>query len=263
MTPSDANRLSVPREQTVAFDIFGFHSYYGGPDSRKDGLWANGWDTTDAVAHFDSGIGGSGDALDLEGWGKFTIRVWAFDPYGPDGVFDWNGPDGIFGTTDDYTSPDAVDGGLSDFRAYSQVGEVQNVEVAWGGATTVPVTLEDQSSLSGIVYWTDMYGNMRTLPWAQVIERSPGDTWTSTTAGTYKLWLSPGTHEIYVTTIVEAELWQPFQFSVVLDRFGVHTTRDFVLIGSSTPIPEFSATPWMMIVPLALFLILIRKPRPV
>ena len=106
MVRSDANRLSMPIGASVAFDVFGFHSYYGGSDSRIERLWANGWDTTNGVAHADSGIRGSRDVQDLEGWGNFTVRVWAFDPYGPDGVFDANGPDGIFGTEDDYTSPD-------------------------------------------------------------------------------------------------------------------------------------------------------------
>ena len=52
------------------------------------------------------------------------MRVWAFDPYGPDGAFDPKGPDGIFGTEDDYTLPDNFDGGLSDFRAYAQASEI-------------------------------------------------------------------------------------------------------------------------------------------
>jgi hypothetical protein len=259
MTPSDANRLSVPKGETAAFDVFGFHWYYGGPDSRMDRLWVNGWDTTNGVAHFDSGIAGSNDALDLEGWGNFTIHVWAFDPYGPDGVFDSNGPDGIFGTEDDYTLPDAVDNGPSDFRAYSQVADIQDVQVPWGGVATVPVTLEEQPSLSGIVYWTDMYGDLRTLPWAQVIERSPGDTWTSTTTGAFKLWLSPSSHDLYVSTIGEEQLWERFEFSIVLARTGVHTNRDIVLVASGTRTPEFTTPTWAAVILLTLLLVLIRS----
>jgi len=157
--------------------------------------------------------------------------------------------------------PDAVDSGPSDFRAYSQVADIQDVQVPWGGVATVPVTLEEQPSLSGIVYWTDMYGDLRTLPWAQVIERSPGDTWTSTTTGAFKLWLSPGSHDLYVSTIGEEQLWETFEFSIVLARTGVHTTRDIILVTSGAPTPEFSVTAWTMIIPLAFLLVLVRKER--
>ena len=261
MTPSDANRLSVPANASASFDVFGFHWYNGGPDSRLDHLWANGWDTTNGVVHFDSGIAGSRDALDLEGWGNYTIHVWAFDPYGPDNRTDSAGPDGVFGTEDDYTSPDPFDGSMSDFRAYAQVAEIQDVDVPWGGVATVPVTLEDQPSVSGIVHWIDMYGDLRTLPWAQIIERSPGDTWTSSATGAYKLWLAPGSHDLYVTTIGESQLWDTYEFTVVLSKGGVHSTRDIALATLGTPTPEFQGTVWALIIPLALLIVVRKRTR--
>ncbi|WP_455286164.1 carboxypeptidase-like regulatory domain-containing protein [[Eubacterium] cellulosolvens] len=259
MTPSDANRLSMPSGASVAYDVFGFHSYHGASDSRRDGLWASGWDTTDGAGQVDAGIRGSRDALDLEGWGNFTVRVWAFDPYGPDGAFDSTGRDGVFGTEDDYTSLDAVDGGLSDFRAYAQTTDVTSVEVPWGGAATVRVTLDDLPSLLGVVYWIDMYGNLRTLPWAQVIDRSPDGIWTSSATGRYRLWLSEGSHEIFVTTIGEEQLWQPVSFEIMIPGPGVHTFRDVTLTTASTAVPEFTGLTGAALVPMAAPLILLSK----
>jgi len=261
LTPSDANRLLMPPGALVAFDVFGFHSYYGGPDSRRDQLWANGWDTTNAAVHVDSGIRGSRDVLDLEGWGNFTIRVWAFDPYGPDGTFDSFGPEGVFGTEDDYTSADAIDGRLSDFRAYAQVADAMYVEAPWAGTATVRITLEEVPSLLGVVSWTDMFANLRTLAWAQVIERSPDSTWTSSTTGSYRLWLSKGSHEFHVTTIGEEQLWEPVDFEIALAASGAYAFRDVVLAPSGTPTPEFTSLTWPFLASLAASLILLSKLR--
>jgi hypothetical protein len=261
MIRSDANRLSMPMGVRVAFDVFGFYSYYGSSDSRIERFWANGWDTTNGAGHADSGIRGSQDVQELDGWGDFTVRVWAFDPHGPDDVFNANGPDGIFGTDDDYTSSDLVEGGLSDFRAYAQTTEITNVEAPWGGAAVVQLTLEEQPSLLGVVYWTDMFGNLRTLPWAQVIERSPGDTWTSSATGSYRLWLSPGPHEILVTTIGEEQLWQTYQFEITLSGPGAHTFRDVTLTPSGTATPEFTGPAWTAVIPLTALMILLSRRR--
>jgi hypothetical protein len=262
MIPSDANRLLMPQGAVVDYDVYGFNSYSGGSDSRADGLWANGWETTNGLAYSDSGLRGSRDALDLEGWGSYSVRVWAFDPYGPDGVYDWTGPDGIFGTDDDYTSPDPLDGSPSDFRSYAQVGEVTNVEAPWGGSVTVHVALEEQPSLLGTVHWTDMYGDLRTLSWAQVIERSPGDAWASSATGSYRLWLSEGPHEILVTTVGEEQLWEPYQFDITLAGPGVHTSRDVTLTTSLIATPEFTAPAVMTLISLTAvltFLSLVRR----
>jgi len=263
MIPSDANRLSVPQGSMATFDVFGFHLYYGGPDSRNEKLWANGWDTTNGIAHADSGIRGSLDVQELDGWGDFAVRVWAFDPYGPDGVFEANGPDGIFGTEDDYTSPDLLDGSLSDFRAYAQTAEITNVEAPWGGAAVVHVTLEEQPSVLGVISWTDMYGNLRTLPWAQIIERSFDGIWASSATGRYRLWLSPsqGTHQFYVTTIGEEQLWQPFQFEITVAGPGDHTSRDITLTTSAIATPEFATPVWAAVVALSAVLTLLSRRR--
>jgi len=263
MMPSDANRLSVPQGSIAAFDVFGFHWYYGGPDSRNEGLWANGWDTTNGMLHGDSGIRGSRDVQELDGWGDLTVRVWAFDPYGPDGVFEANGPDGIFGTDDDYTSGDLVEGGLSDFRAYAQTAEITNIEAPWGGATVVHVTLEEQPSVLGVISWIDMYGNLRTLPWAQIIETSYNGTWASSATGRYRLWLSlsGGPHEFYVTTIGEEQLWQSFQFEITVAGPGDHTFRDITLPTSGVATPEFGAPVWGAAIMLSALSIILSRRR--
>jgi hypothetical protein len=263
MIPSDANRLSVPQGSIAAFDVFGFHGYYGGQDSRNEKLWANGWETTNGIAHADSGIRGSLDVQELEGWGNFTVRVWAFDPYGPDGVFEANGPDGIFGTDDDYTSSDLVDGGLSDFRAYAQTAEITNIEAPWGGATVVHATLEEQPSVLGVISWIDMYGNLRTLPWAQIIETSYDGTWASSATGRYRLWLSlsGGPHEFYVTTIGEEQLWEDFQSVITVAGPGDHTFRDITLRTSGVATPEFGAPIWGAAITLSALSIILSRRR--
>jgi len=263
MISSDANRLSVPQGNMTAFDVFGFHWYYGGQDSRNEKLWANGWDTTNGIAYADSGIRGSLDVQGLDGWGNFTVRVWAFDPYGPDGAFEANGPDGIFGTEDDYTSPDLLDGSLSDFRAYAQTAEITNVEAPWGGAAVVHVTLEEQPSVLGVISWTDMYGNLRTLPWAQILERSSDGIWASSATGSYRLWLSAsqGSHQFYVTTIGEEQLWQPFQFDITVAGPGDHTFRDVTLTTSAIATPEFATPAWAAVVALSALLTLLSRRR--
>ena len=261
MSPSDANRLSMPPDAMTNFDIFGFYSYYGDSDSRKDEFWANGWDTTDGATHLDSGFRGSPDIPGLEGSGNFTVRVWAFDPYGPDGTYDSKGPDGIFGTDDDYTLPDIVDGGLSDFRAYTQVSEMTGVEAPWGGTATVHVKLEEEPSLLGVISWPDINANLRTLPWAQVVEVSPGSVWASSTTGSYKLWLPEGAHQMLVTTAGEEQLWEQFYFEITLAGSGAQTSRDVTLTPTRTATPEFTNPIWTIVVPLTAALILVSRNR--
>jgi hypothetical protein len=260
MTPSDANRLAIPQNATASFDIFGFYSYYGDSDSRMDKLWANGWDTTDGVAHLDSGLRGSRDTPKLEGGGSYTVRVWAFDPYGPDGVYDPKGPDGIFGTEDDYTLPDSFDGGLSDFRAYAQTSEITGLEAPWGGTAKVHVKLEEEPSVLGVISWPDMYTNLRTLPWAQVVEVSPGSVWASSTTGSYRLWLPEDSHQILVTTVGEEQLWEKLQFEITFGR-GSQTFRDVTLTPAGTATPEFTSSTWITVIPLSVLLVLLPKSR--
>jgi hypothetical protein len=255
MTPSDANRLSMPQNATARFDIFGFYSYYGDSDSRRDTLWANGWDTTDGVAHLDSGLRGSRDTPNFDGGGNYTVRVWAFDPYGPDGVFDSKGPDGIFGTGDDYTLPDSFDGGSSDFRAYAQASEITGIDAPWGGTATVHVKLDEEPSVLGVISWPDMYANLRTLPWAQLSEVSPGSVWTSSTSGSYRLWLPEGTHEILVTTVGNEQLWEQFHFEITLGT-GSQMSNDVTLTPAGTATPEFTGPTWMAAIPLTALLVL-------
>jgi hypothetical protein len=260
MTPSDANRLLMPPNATARFDIFGFYSYYGDSDSRIDNLWANGWDTTDGAAHLDSGLRGSRDTPKLEGGGNYTVRVWAFDPYGPDGTFDSKGPDGVFGTEDDYTLTDSVDGGLSDFRAYAQASDMSGVVAPWGGTATVHVQLEEEPSVLGVISWPDMYANLRTLPWGQVVEVSPGSVWASSTTGSYRLWLPEGLHEMLVTTLGNEQLWEQSHFEITLGS-GAQTFRDATLTPTGTATPEFTGPIWVAAIPLTALLVFFARNR--
>lgn len=195
------------------------------------------------------------------GWGGYIIHVWAFDPSGPDGSFDSIGPDGVFGTDDDYTLPDSVDSGLSDFRSYRQVTRVTGLEAPWGGSATVRVILEEQPSLLGVISWIDMYGNQRSLPWAQVIETTPGSTWASSATGSYRLWFPEGTHEFFVTTIGEEQFWEQKLFPVVLSGSGFHVFADILLVPSGIVTPEFGAPIALLMVSLIVPLILLLRRR--
>jgi hypothetical protein len=150
---------------------------------------------------------------------------------------------------------------LSDFRAYAQTAEVTDVEAPWGGAAIVRVALEEQPSLLGVVSWTDIYGNLRTLPRAQIIERSNGGIWASSATGSYRLWLSPGPHEFLVTTIGEEQLWQTFQFEITISGPGAHTFRDVTLAASGTATPEFTGPAWAAVIPLTALMILLSRRR--
>ena len=109
-----------------------------------------------ATATHDYGLKGS---IDIPNWsgsggGLYTVKVWAFDPYGPDNTFE-------------------SEGASDDWRMYSMATELTDVQVPWGGATELLVTMNNMATLRGTVRWFDMFSNLRPLPWAQVTA-SPG-----------------------------------------------------------------------------------------
>jgi hypothetical protein len=228
--PSDANRLNYLAGFSTAFDVYGFHWYYGGPSSRNDGLWANGWETTDGTHQMDSGLPGSRDGpagLGVTGGGLYTVKVFAFDPYGPDGVF---------GTEDDWQSYYA--------------DPVTSLELPWGGSQALFVTMNQMGRLSGTATWLDMYQDMTGIPWATV---SSGDSFASTTSAiidefglgftepSYFLWLPAGTHDVSISIASAPQIFAPASSTTVISD-GWSGTYDQTLVPTGVPVPEFPAS---------------------
>lgn len=250
LDPLDANRLlfTSGAGHWACFDVFGFYKYYGGAART----WAGGWPTTDGTAQNDYGLKGT---VDIPGWsgsggGLYTVKVWAFDPLGPDHIFNTGIPS-------------------DDWRMYAMARELTNVQVPWGGAQLLYLDMNDMAKLSGTVRWFDMYGNLKPLPWAQV-SASPGPSTDSVpayatgiggigplapdSAGTYIMWLPAGSHDVSVSTSESPGVWTSASptvnaaFTVVVSD-GWVGNGDAQLSGSGTPVPELPA----FLAPIALF----------
>jgi hypothetical protein len=248
--PADANRPLVPAGQRQAFDVYGFYWYYG--DAAQ--TWAGGWPTTSGTipytggaSYVDYGLRGS---TEIPGWsgsggGLYKVKVWAFDPYGPNGLFDSAAPS-------------------DDWRMYQMAWPLENVEVPWGGSVELFVTMNNMATLRGTVSWLDMFGNVRALPWAQVTA-SPGPSTdsipayaaglgavgagASDPAGAYIMWLPAGSHDVSVSTSEAPQVWSSSAPTidaahtvVVSDGWvGSHDTR--LSYSEGVPVPEFSSAP--------------------
>ena len=254
MAPSDANRVNLmPAGGVLNFDVYGFYWYFGNPART----WAGGWPTTDGINHaqLDSGIAGSED---IPGWpgsggGLYSVKVWAFDPRGPDNAYEAVGP------TDDW-------------RMYAMGWELTGISLNWGGSQELFITMNNMASLRGTVRWFDMFGNLRPLAWAQ-ISASPGpatDTvpaystgngaigaGVSDPSGAYIMWLPAGTHDVSVSTSEAPQIWssaaptQNAEYAVVVSD-GWVGGGDTQLSGSGVPIPELPSA----VLPLGLFAVL-------
>ena len=246
MVPSDANRLFLPAGQWQAYDLYGFNWYSGGPART----WAGGWPTTDGYdnhpgdAPRDYGLSGS---VDISGWsgsgaGLYTVKIWAFDPKGPDYHFETSG--------------------LSDdWRMYSMSAELKDIQLPWGGAVEYWMTMDDMAKLSGTVRWFDMYGDLRPLPWAQVTATDPALTspaegypaystglgavgaGSSDSAGAFVMWLPAGSHDVSVSTSEAPGVWSSSaptsnaQYTVVVSP-GWVGGGDTQVGPSGTAVPE-------------------------
>jgi len=248
---STDNRLGMAAGDYACYDVYGFYNYYGG----KARTWAGGWPTTNGYgsAQYDSGLPGS---VDIPGWsgsgaGLYSVKVWAFDPMGPNGYFEHSG------ATDDW-------------RMYSMAYELSNIEVPWEGAANVWINMNDMAKLRGTVRWFDMYGNLRPLPWAQISATDSADgtsayatgngamgSGASDSAGAYIMWLPAGTHDVSVSTSLAPGIWSSAAptmnaaFSAVVSD-GWVGGGDSQLSASGTPVPELPS----FAAPLAMFAIL-------
>jgi len=250
LDPLDANRLLFDSGagNWSCFDVYGFYKYSGAAART----WAGGWPTTDGTAQNDYGLKGT---VDIPGWsgsggGVYSMKVWAFDPVGPDHILNTGIPS-------------------DDWRMYAMSRELTNIQVPWGGAQLIYLDMNDMAKLSGTVRWFDMYGNLKPLPWAQV-SASPGPSTDSIpayttgiggigplapdSAGTYIMWLPAGSHDVSVSTSESPGVWTSASptinsaFTVVVSD-GWVGNGDAQLSGSGTPVPELPA----FVAPLALF----------
>jgi hypothetical protein len=250
--PSDywfaPNRVDMAPGDAQSMDMYGFYGYYG----NAIRTWAGGWPVPaggDSAAQVDSGMKGT---VDVPGWagsgaGLYTVKVWAFDSRGPDN------------TTASAWAPDRTGVTHDDWRMYAMGAELTNVQVPWGGAVELYVPMNDMATLTGTVRWFDMYGNLRSLAWAQVTA-SPGpstDTYPAYQTSSYIMWLPAGTHDVSVSTSEAPQVWTSAAptvndaFTVVVSD-GWAGTSDAQLSTSGTPVPEVPA----FAAPLALFAVL-------
>jgi len=256
LDPIDAQRLIVPADpfgsNTAAFDVFGFYNYFGGKSSRNDGLWANGYDTTDGAMQTNTGLRGSPDGQGITGGGLYKVKVWAFDPLGPDGLT-WD-PNDLTTLRDDWQS-------------YYMGSDIAGVEVPWGGVTTVVVHMQQYGRLSGFVAWTDMYGNVKNMPWVKISSAcSPEEAFMYTTPGLadddYFVWLSAGTCDISAQVTVAPQVFEapgaPYTVSI---SPGFNTMLDVGLQQTGVPVPEFPVAPLVALSALAASLYVLRRRR--
>jgi len=248
LNPIDANRLQVPGaayyNNLAGADVFGFYRYFGEKSSRNDDLWANGWETTNGKAQADNGLRGSTDGLGITGGGLYTVKVWAFDPLGPDG------------------EPNTAD----DWQSYYMGSDVAGVEVPWGGVTTVVVHMQQYGRISGFAAWSDMYGNIRNMPWLEVTASSPEGAVTYTTPGMfdddYYMWLPAGTHDVSAQVAVAPQILDvPGAPFVVAVSPGFNTVQNIACEPTGVPVPEFALAPLVALSALAASLYVLRRRR--
>jgi hypothetical protein len=116
------------------------------------------------------------------------------------------------------------------------------------------------SMIRGTVYWYDMYGNLRPLPWAQVVaEGNSGEpaTVSTTTDGTYMMWVAPGSYNL---TVSVDPAYTPASKTVTVSAGGI-AEADFELQPSGKPIPEYPsfAQPVMLLIAALAATVLIRR----
>jgi hypothetical protein len=105
---------------------------------------------------------------------------------------------------------------------------------------TAPNAYAMNGSVHGAVYWVDQYGNMRLMSWAQITaDDGESITTTSTTDGSYTLFLPPGT---YTVTAESGPAYLPDSVNNVVVFAGSSTILDFTLEPSGEPVPE--VPPW-------------------
>lgn len=258
-----SNALSLAAGAYTAFDVYGFYTYYGDAARTWGGGYpvTNGWQMSQSwidsnnggnywmgTDQWDYGMPGS---VNIPGWagsggGLYHVKVWAFDPWGPNGAYEHSG------FTDDW-------------QMYSMGWDLTNIQLPWGGAVQLWIDMNAMATLKGTVRWFDMFGNLRPLPWAQISATNPDTVayasglggvqdGVSDPAGSYIMWLPAGTHDVSVSTSEAPGIWSSSaptsqaSFTVVVSD-GWTSDVATQLAGSGTPVPEVPA----FMVPLGLF----------
>jgi hypothetical protein len=116
------------------------------------------------------------------------------------------------------------------------------------------------SVIRGTVYWYDMYGNLRPLPWAQVVAESDSgqpETASTTTDGEYIMWVAPGSYNL---TVSVDPAYTPESKAVTVSDGGI-VTADFELQPSGRPVPEYPSAvqPVMLLIAALAATVLIRR----
>jgi hypothetical protein len=116
------------------------------------------------------------------------------------------------------------------------------------------------SMIRGTVYWYDLYGNLRPLPWAQVVAEGNSGvpaTASTTTDGTYMMWVVPGSYNL---TVSVDPAYTPESKMVTVTEGGI-ATADFQVQPSGKPIPEYPsmAQPAMLLIAALATAVLIRR----
>jgi hypothetical protein len=116
------------------------------------------------------------------------------------------------------------------------------------------------SMVRGTVYWYDMYGNLRPLPWVQVVAEGEGgsNVVSSTTDGTYMMWVPAGSYNL--TVAPTPGFYTPVGKMVTVSDGGV-VTADFELQPSGKPVPEYPSViqPVMLLIATLVAAALIRR----
>jgi hypothetical protein len=208
-------------------------------------------------------------SVDIPGWegsggGLYTVKVWAFDPRGPNNAYE------------------AAGFAVDDWRMYSMGWELTDVELPWGGAQELFVTMNNMATLRGTVEWIDMFGNARPLPWAQVTA-SPGPSFdqypaystgngaigagASDPSGAYLMWIPAGTHSVSISTSEAPQVWmagaptQNAEFSVVVSDGWIGGGLSRLAHEEGVPVPEIPSflLPLSLVAALAASVWLLRK----
>lgn len=127
-----------------------------------------------------------------------------------------------------------------------------------GAVLTTPNVHAMTGSVSGGVYWADQYGNLRPMSWAQITADN-GES-TTTTDGSYVLFLPPGT---YTITAESGPAFLPESENVLISS-GSSTSLDFTLQPSGEPVPEVPpwAQPLILLSAIMVTVVALRRHRP-
>jgi len=131
--------------------------------------------------------------------------------------------------------------------------------------TTTPVARAQGGNVDGMVYYYDQYGDAHPMSWAQITASGGGSQIsTSTTDGSYSMWLPAGTYTVTVSgpTGPAGPVFFPQSANVVVSDGG-STSVDFYLKPTGNPVPEFPSwtEPIIVLAALMITVVAVRKQK--